>query len=323
MTLLEVGVFLPTMTGSDEVPGDVTLAARHAEELGFESAWVVDQLVAGSGVPFLESTTALAAVAAATTRIRLGLGVLVLPLRPVAWVAKQVATLQHLSGDRLILGVGAGGDRHDRSWAAVGLSAGDRARRTDAALRVLPGLVAGEPTALGDSDGDAGGAAGPVVRLAPGATVPPLLVGGMSAAAVRRVADHGEGWFLLPVPPAGVADARAQLTEALAARGRPASAATITVGVLAALDGDPALPGHAALVERLSDPEGMFGIPAELVPGLVTTGGPAVLADLLRWHAEAGADRVVLSVAAGDWFRQVELVAEAAQLAGGVTIIDR
>jgi len=70
----KVGLFLLAMTKPGEVPGDPT-EAGHAERQGFESAWVVDQLVAGSGMPFLESRTTLAAVAAAMMTIRLGLGV--------------------------------------------------------------------------------------------------------------------------------------------------------------------------------------------------------------------------------------------------------
>lgn len=308
MTYPEIGVFLPAMSAPGELPGDVVAAARHAEDLGLESVWAVDQLVGGTGVPFLESTVVLAAVAGATTRVGLGFGVLVAPLRQVVWIAKQVATLQRISGDRVLLGVGVGGDRHEASWSAAGVRRRDRGRRLDAALRALPGLIAGEATTLEGSP-DA-----PTVQLAPGATVPPLLVGGMSPAALARVADHGDGWFLLPGPPAAVAEARAQLTAALAERGRPPSAATITVGVMVALDGDPEVPDLDGLVRLVSDPDGAFGMPAELVPEVVTTGGPAELADLLRAHGEAGADRVVVSVAAGDWFRQAELVAWAADL---------
>src|ERR1700760_3362448 len=117
---VEVGVVLPSMSRRDGRPGDIPAAARQAEDLGFESAWVVDQLVAGTGVPVLDSLTSLAGAAAVTRRIRLGVGVLIAPLRPVAWTAKQVATLQYLSGDRLVLGIGAGGDRHDAAWLAGG-----------------------------------------------------------------------------------------------------------------------------------------------------------------------------------------------------------
>src|SRR5215475_8668545 len=113
-------------------------------------------------------TVALSVAAAATSRIRLAYGVLILPLRPVVWVAKQVASLRHVSGSRVLLGVGIGGDRHELSWAAAGVPRRERGRRTDAALAVLPDLIAGRMT---DVDGTA-------VQLAPGTAVPPIIVGG-------------------------------------------------------------------------------------------------------------------------------------------------
>src|ERR1700738_306890 len=130
------------MSPPGKLPGDMAATARHAEDLGLESVWVVDQLVAGTGAPFLDSIVALTTAAAATKRVRLGFGVIILPLHPVVWVAKQVGSLQHVSGDRVIRGVGAGSDRHEQSWLAAGVPRLERGRRTDAALRVLPGLLA-------------------------------------------------------------------------------------------------------------------------------------------------------------------------------------
>src|ERR687898_284553 len=125
-----IGAFLPTMSAPGDEPGDIAASARHAEDLGLESVWTVDQLVAGTGAPFIESVVALAAAAGATSRVRLGFGVVILPLRPVVWVAKQVASLQHVSGGRVILGVGAGGDRPDRPWVASGVPRRGRGPRT-------------------------------------------------------------------------------------------------------------------------------------------------------------------------------------------------
>jgi alkanesulfonate monooxygenase SsuD/methylene tetrahydromethanopterin reductase-like flavin-dependent oxidoreductase (luciferase family) len=72
----KIGVFLPPVgERMDGFPGDLTASARHAEELGLESVWIVDQLISGSGEPLLESGIALATAAAATTRVRLGFGV--------------------------------------------------------------------------------------------------------------------------------------------------------------------------------------------------------------------------------------------------------
>lgn len=300
MATLDVGVILPTTSRRDQLPGDVVAAARHAEDLGFESVWVADQLIAGTGVPVLDSLMSLAAVAAATERVRLGLGVLILPLRPVAWVAKQVASLQHISGDRMLLGVGVGGDRHDGSWTAVGVSPRDRGRLTDEALRLLPDLISGKPARVGSPPAE--------IQLSPGATVPPIIVGGMSEAAVRRAAGYGDGWF--PLGPAEqLATQRARVARRADEFGRPTPA--ITTNLITAIHGDPALPDHATIVASLSDPDGMFGFPADPADAALASGGPAVIAEHLAALAAGGAQRVVVTLAAGDWFRQAELLAEA------------
>lgn len=306
MTAPNIGVFLPSLSAPGEPPGDMAATARHAEELGFESVWVVDQLVAGTGAPLIDSGIALAAAAAATTQIRLGFGVIILPLRPVVWVAKQVTSLQHVSGDRVILGVGSGGDRHEQSWAAAGVPRRERGRLTDAALRVLPDLLSGKPTRL---DGQPDGV---LVQLAPTSSVPPILVGGMSDAAMIRTVEHGDGWFLLPVPPAAVTRGRARLAELAATRGRPTP--SITAGLMTALTGDPALPEHDSLMRTLTDVDGVFGIPVDVIPDMLVNGPPADVAARLAALADAGAERVVVSVAGGDWRRQTELLAQARAL---------
>ena len=229
MAMPPIGVFLPTLAERGGPLADVVGAATHAEALGFESAWVIDQLVAGPGNAILESTLVVAA--AATTHLRLGLGVLIVPRREPAWIAKDVATLQHLSGDRLILGVGVGGDRHDRSWAAVGVAKTQRGRRLDEALRVLPDLIAGR-----EVDG---------TQLAPGTTVPPIIVGGMADAAVARAGAH-DGWFLLPLPPEGVRDAVARVSV------------PVTANLTLAVRGDPSLPSRDDVLRRMADPEGLL-----------------------------------------------------------------
>jgi alkanesulfonate monooxygenase SsuD/methylene tetrahydromethanopterin reductase-like flavin-dependent oxidoreductase (luciferase family) len=221
-------------------------------------------------------------------------------------LAKQVASLQHVSGDRVILGVGAGGDRHELSWLAAGVPQRERGRRTDAALRVLPGLVAGQPTRL-DGQPDS-----TPIQLAPAATVPPILVGGMSDSAMVRAIDYADGWFLLPGPPSMVADAAARLAELAATRGRRMP--TITASVMTAMADDPAVPDHDSLVRLLTDVDGVFNIPADQIPAVLLTGGPSELAAQLRGYGDAGATRVAVSIAAGDWHRQVELVAEACAL---------
>ena len=309
MPVPDIGVFLPTLPPArDEEMGDVVAAARHAESAGLESGWVIDQLATGSGMPIIESTVALAAASAVTSRLRLGLGVLIVPLRPVAWIAKQVASLQHLSGGRLILGVGVGGDRHDTPWAALGVPRRERGARLDAALEVLPALIRGEPAIT--PDGDAG--AEPIV-LAPGAAMPPVVVGGGSPAAMRRVVREGAGWFPAVVTPEQVAAGLAELERLASAAGRPRP--PVTAGVLIAMTEDPSLPDRAAIVERLGGPA--FGLPAEVASTALVAGTREQVAERLIAYGDAGVGRVVASIPAGDWYRQVELLAGAATAASG------
>ena len=296
---MQLGLFLPTMAPRGAAPDLIVTAARHAEALGFESVWVVDQLVSGTGIPIADSTVALAAAAGATSTVRLGYGVLILPLRPVVWTAKQAASLQLVSGGRLLLGVGVGGDRHDRSWDAAGVPRHERGRRTDRALAVLPDLITGKPVHL---DGRS-------VQLAPGVPAPPILVGGLAEAALARTIAHGDAWFGLPLPPDQLVTVVHRLRELAAAAGR--STPAITGSAMVALDGDAAVPDDDAIARILTDPDGLFGMPPEETPGMVLR-TPDVLAERLAAWAASGAERVVLTVTAGSWFRQAELIANAA-----------
>lgn len=230
--MLEIGVILPTSTPDPSRPvlGDVRASARFAEQVGVDSVWSTDHLVASA--PILDSTVVLSTAAAATERVRVGFNVMILALRPVAWAAKQVATLQHVSGDRLVLGIGTGNPAHgDAGWRAAGVPYADRGRRTDEALRVLPGLVRGDATTLPD---------GTEVRLEPGAAMPPVLVAGNGARARRRAAAYADGWISIGLSPGAVAGAAAELADLAGEHGRRPPAATVLVPTL---DRDP---GRAA-----------------------------------------------------------------------------
>jgi alkanesulfonate monooxygenase SsuD/methylene tetrahydromethanopterin reductase-like flavin-dependent oxidoreductase (luciferase family) len=303
MSTPEIGVFLPTMSAPGDPLADVPAAARHAEQLGLRSAWAVDQLVAGTGAPLVDSVVALAAAAGATSQIELGLGVMILPLRPVVWVAKQVASLQAISRGRLLFGVGVGGDRHDASWAPAGVQRSQRGPRTNTALDVVRDLIAGKPTALPDVAGR------PTVQLAPGVDPPPIVIGGGGEAALRRAVRAGDAWLALPVPPDAAAPAVARLHQLADEAARPTP--EVIGSVMVAIEGDPSLPDEDELHRRITDPDGVFGIPAERVDTMLVRGSRPQLAERIAAWGELGARRVVVSIAGGDWFRQAELVASA------------
>lgn len=216
---IEIGVILPTSTPDPTQPilGDVGKSARFAEELGLDSVWSTDHLRASG--PMLDSTVVLSVAAAVTERVTIGYNVMLLALRPVAWAAKHISTLQYVSGDRLVLGVGTGNPAHgDIGWLAAGKSFADRGRRTDEALRVLPDLVTGKPAEVED---------GVRVELVPGATMPPVMIAGDGKAALRRAARFGDAWATIAAPPETVAAKLTEITRLAAEFGRPPIRATV------------------------------------------------------------------------------------------------
>src|SRR5918994_1483371 len=109
-----------------------------------------------------------------------------------------------------------------------------------------------------------------------------------------------------------IAPAAERLAELAADLGRPVP--TITGSVSVAIDGDPALPDRDGLVRKVSDPDGIYGMPTDAVPDILVTGGPAAGAERISALLAVGAERVVVTLAAGHWSRQAELLAEATAL---------
>jgi probable F420-dependent oxidoreductase len=139
-----VGIYLPAYHLPDETPPTAQFLAayaQHAEELGFESLWVIDHLFVAPPsyrVAYLEPLTVLTIAAVATQHVRLGTGILVLPLRDPVVTAKSLATLDAISGGRLIFGAGVGWDPHE--FAACQIDRATRGQRMDEMLEVIVGL---------------------------------------------------------------------------------------------------------------------------------------------------------------------------------------
>jgi probable F420-dependent oxidoreductase len=168
--------------------------ARSAEDAGFDALFVSDHLcippdqTEGSGGRYLDVLAALAYLAGMTSRIRIGVSVLVLPYRPAVLTAKQVATIQELSDERMILGVGVGWMKPE--FDALGVEVRKRGAATTETLRVLHHLF---------DNRDARAYEGKLVKFPafvfePHPKRPPIWVGGGSPKALERVVEFGDGW---------------------------------------------------------------------------------------------------------------------------------
>lgn len=281
---MHIGIGLPAQ--------QVVQAARHAEALGFDSVGAADVLI-GDGTPAMECVTVLAAVAAVTERVTLDFGVISVPTRPLPLLAAQIQTLQHLSGDRVRLGLGIGGFPGSPFWQAVDAPVTNRGRLLDDALELLPRLIAGEP-ALG-------------VTLTPGAAVPPLLVGsGDNERALRRTAKYADYWLPSARTPAEITDAKRRLREYADEYGRPTP--RVHLGLHSALNDESA---RQRMVARLG---GFFQLTPEQVAEVSVSGSPRQAADRIAAYFDAGLDELGLAVDGEDFFGQLDLIAEARSL---------
>ncbi|MGH7987812.1 MAG: TIGR03619 family F420-dependent LLM class oxidoreductase [Candidatus Binataceae bacterium] len=194
---MKYGVAIRNM-GPQSTRTTINACARAAEDLGFDALFVSDHLcippddIEGSGGRYLDVLTTLAYVAGATTRIRLGISVLVLPYRPAVLTAKQIATIQELSGERMILGVGVGWMKHE--FQVLGVDRRKRGRITNETLRVINHLFAHEAEAF---SGDQ--LSFPAFMFLPKPRRPPIWVGGNGERALERALEFGQGWHpMLP-----------------------------------------------------------------------------------------------------------------------------
>lgn len=247
--------------GSTARPEPLALVAEKAEALGFESVWVPEHLAVplamrspypysadgkfpgGPHVALHDPFVALAYVAARTTRIKLGTGVYVLPLRNALAVAKSVASLDVLSNGRFLFGIGVGWLEDE--FEAVGMSFRDRAARTREAVRLMKRLWQDESPEF----------EGKFHRFAPlgfnpkpvQQPHPPIIFGGETAAALRRAAELGDGWIGVAHTPQSVQPILTALREHGSKAGRDLRDFEITVAP------QPGMTVDAAAVRAFAD----------------------------------------------------------------------
>ncbi|MEU7085378.1 LLM class flavin-dependent oxidoreductase [Streptomyces achromogenes] len=177
---MKIGIGLPIGD-----PATLLTWARRAEAGPFSTLGLLDRLVYDNPEPLV----ALSVLAGATSRVRVQTEVLLAPLRDTALLAKQAATLDRMTGGRLVLGLGIGG--RDDDHQVTGIDKRTRGRRLDEQMAVLRRLWSGRPY------GDGAGPIGPAPARPGG---PEVLFGGFRPAALERVARWGDGFLSAAAP---------------------------------------------------------------------------------------------------------------------------
>tara|TARA_Y100000385_G_scaffold118951_1_gene123805 strand:- start:1124 stop:1981 length:858 start_codon:yes stop_codon:yes gene_type:complete len=223
-------------------PEYIAAAAAMVEKLGYDSFWVPEHVlffpeyeskypysedgrIQGDPRSLLDPLTALTYVAANTSKIRLGTGICLVPQRNPVYTAKQVADLDYLSGGRVDFGIGIGWLKEE--FNALGVPWTDRAGRTEECIGVMKTLWCDELSSFQGKYFSFEAAyqnPKPVQR-----PHPPLIFGGESRAALKRVATLGQGWFTFNVTPESLAQGIDILQPLLEEQGRTISDISISV----------------------------------------------------------------------------------------------
>ncbi len=264
---MRFGIALPNY-GALASPATLARLAEHAEARGVDSIWVSDHLVAPTDVQsvypydrrpdakpgdmgviehFYEPLTTLAYLAGRTRKIRLGVSAYVVPYRNPVVTAKQWATLDVLSGGRVILGVGVGWLAEE--FVAVAVPAAARGKRTEEYLAVCRALWTADVASF----------AGELYQLPPVRSGPkpiqrplPVWVAGNSAIARARAVRLGEGWHAIDLSPAEMAPLVADLRQRARQAGRDPAEIVVSLRKGLRLQPDPPTPPHALYGPRAS-----------------------------------------------------------------------
>jgi alkanesulfonate monooxygenase SsuD/methylene tetrahydromethanopterin reductase-like flavin-dependent oxidoreductase (luciferase family) len=246
--------------------------ARRGDAGPFSTLGLLDRLVYDNPEPLVT----LAVLAGATTRVRLQTEVLLAPLREPALLAKQAATLDRLSGGRLVLGLGVGGRADDH--LAAGTDMRTRGRRLDEQMALMRRLWSGEPY------DDHVGPIGPAPARRGG---PEVLFGGFQPAALERVARWGDGFLAAAAPSwaGGLIDTVRAAWKDLGREGAPRIVAQVSTAL-----------GSPAVIDDARSAIGRYyefsGHAESMVAGLLTT--PGQIRSAIAQFEDLGVDEVML-----------------------------
>jgi probable F420-dependent oxidoreductase len=253
------------------------------EALGIDSIWISDRIVAST--LSLESMTVLAAIAARTKRMKFGNSVLALPLRHPTVLAKEIATIDFLSGGRMLPAVGLG-TNNPGEYEACGVSMKERAGRTDEAIALMRRLwTEDNVTHKGRYYQTTEATIEPKPAQKP---CPPIWIGGRTEPAYRRVGRLGDGWLTSFLTPEEVGRGIAMIRQAASEAGRavPEDHYGVIVTYCLAASREEAM--------RLAGPHLMMRRPDAPPEAHCALGTAEDAAELLRAYIRAGATKFVL-----------------------------
>ncbi|WP_306212584.1 LLM class flavin-dependent oxidoreductase [Actinoplanes sp. RD1] len=266
---MRVGVGLPASVPGVEGP-QLPAWAHRAEQLGFSTLAVLDRLVYGN----YESLVTLGAAAAVTQRIRLAATILIAPYRAnAALLAKQIATVDRLSGGRLTVGVSAGGRPDD--FTASGVPYDGRGAVLDDMLATWEKIWAGELRGFAEPIGPR-----PAGR-------PPVWVGGHTPVAMRRAARHGTGWIAGGSSASGYRELAERMRHTWTGQGRPGRPYLVALTYFALGPG-----AAGASRDYLRRYYSFLGPAAERIAGKALT-EPAAVRRAVTEYAASGCDELL------------------------------
>lgn len=293
---MRTGVILPSFEGEGPPGRFFVDRAQQVEDLGFDSLFVGDRLFGHT--PSIDPLVALGAYAAATTRITIGTGVLLLALREPAVAAKQVATIDLLSAGRMVFGAGLGGEVAEE-WDGMQVPMAERGKRLDEYLEIVRLLWAGRTVDYAGAFRSVHGVVGSPPPARPGG--PPIWIGGRSDAAVRRSLRF-DGWCAYAVSPRALHERVEQIRSV---RGPEF---TVSAMVFSRVDDthDRAIDGARQMIMSMYQQDFR-----ELLGRVGAVGTAEHVADRLAQFRATGVDEVVMCVLASpeDMPRQLERLA--------------
>jgi len=288
---MKLGFSIPNNQGVADVSALVDLAVR-AQAMGYRSVWVSEHLFHSNYVakrlgsrPYHDPLTVLTAIACRTQQIRLGTSVLVLPWHHPARLGKTIATLDHLSGGRVDLGVGVAitEDEFDN----LGIDFNSRGRRMDDTLVALKALWYQD---VPEHTGEFYQFAGQRFEPKPLQSTLPIHIGGGSAAALRRVIQFGQGWHALGKSPQEIGQDIGRLKTQLRSNNRDPESLHISIRCVAEFVESS---WHKPVAER------------RMLKGTSTE-----ISGIIEAFAAAGVDEIVIDANSSDMTLNLDVMAQ-------------